>query len=65
MTLNLFDSPARVEFRQQQLRPGATVLRKFAVPEETPLLSALREVVATAQFRDMITPGSFSHGSLR
>jgi alkylated DNA repair protein (DNA oxidative demethylase) len=59
MILNLFDSLARVEFRQQQVGPGATVLRKFAVPEETPLLSALREVVATAQFRHMITPAGF------
>src|SRR5712692_3032968 len=59
MTLNLFDSPADLEFRQEQLGPGATVLRKFAVPEETALLSALRDVVARAPFRHMITPGGF------
>jgi alkylated DNA repair protein (DNA oxidative demethylase) len=59
MTLNLFDSVADVESRQEQLGPGATVLRQFAVPEETALLSALRDVVARAPFRHMITPGGF------
>jgi alkylated DNA repair protein (DNA oxidative demethylase) len=55
MTLNLFDSLADVE----QFGRGATVLRQFAVPEETALLSALQEVVATAPFHHMITPGGF------
>jgi DNA oxidative demethylase len=59
MTFILFDNVADVEFRQERLGPDATVLRKFAVPEETTLLSALRDVVATAPFRHMITPGVF------
>jgi len=59
MTLNLFDSLADVGLRQEQLGRGATVLRQFAVPEETALLSAVREVAATAPFRHMITPGGF------
>jgi alkylated DNA repair protein (DNA oxidative demethylase) len=59
MTMNLFDSLAYVELRQEQLRPGATVLRQFAVPEETALLSALEDVIARAPFRHMITPGGF------
>lgn len=59
MTLNLFDRLAPVELRQEQLGPGARVLRQFAVPEETALLSALRDVVARAPFRHMITPGGF------
>jgi len=59
MTLNLFDSMADVELRQERLGPGATVLRQFAVPEETALLSALDDVIAGAPFRHMITPGGF------
>lgn len=56
MTLNLFDSLADVEFRQEQLGPGATVLHKVVVPKETALLSAFRDVVATAQagFSDFV-----------
>jgi hypothetical protein len=34
MTMNLFDSLTDGESLQEQLGPGATVLRKFAVPEE-------------------------------
>jgi hypothetical protein len=37
MSLNLFDRLAPVELRQEQLGPGAMVLRQFAVPEETAL----------------------------
>ncbi|MEX0805431.1 MAG: DNA oxidative demethylase AlkB [Candidatus Binatia bacterium] len=59
MTMNLFDSLVGIESRQEQLGPGATVLRQFAVPEETALLSASRDVVASAPFRHMITPGGF------
>src|SRR2546426_2397816 len=59
MTMNLFDSLADVELRQEQLGPGATVLRQCAVPEETALLSALEDVIARAPFRHMVTPGGF------
>jgi alkylated DNA repair dioxygenase AlkB len=57
--MNLFDSLADVELQQEPLGPGATVLRQFAVPEETALLSALEDVIARAPFRQMITPGGF------
>jgi alkylated DNA repair protein (DNA oxidative demethylase) len=57
--MNLFDSLADVELRQEPLGPGATVLRQFAVPEETALLSALEDVIARAPFRHMVTPGGF------
>jgi DNA oxidative demethylase len=57
--MNLFDSLAGVELRQEPLGPGATVLRQFAVPEEMALLSALRDVTARAPFRHMVTPGGF------
>jgi alkylated DNA repair protein (DNA oxidative demethylase) len=59
MTMNLFDSLADVEFPPERLAPGATILRKFAVPKETALLSALQDVVARAPFRRMVTPGGF------
>jgi alkylated DNA repair protein (DNA oxidative demethylase) len=53
--MNLFDlQPA-----EEQLTPGAMVLRGFALSEETPLLSALDEVIAGAPLRHMITPGGF------
>jgi len=56
MTLNLFDSP---ESWQEQLAPGAVVLRGFARSDETALLAALQDVIAVAPFRHMITPGGF------
>jgi alkylated DNA repair protein (DNA oxidative demethylase) len=59
INLDLFESPAGVEPREDPLAPGATVLRQFATPEETALLSALEEVVARAPFRHMVTPGGF------
>ena len=59
MTMNLFDALDDTEPRKEQLGPGATLLRKFAVSEDTALLAALRDVVAKAPFRHMVTPGGF------
>jgi alkylated DNA repair protein (DNA oxidative demethylase) len=56
--MNLFDNLADVE-PQEQLGPGAAVLRQFAVLEERELLSALDDVIASAPLRHMITPGGF------
>jgi alkylated DNA repair protein (DNA oxidative demethylase) len=39
------------------LAEGATLLRGFAEPETPSLMEALRQVVATAPFRHMVTPG--------
>ena len=36
--------------------PGATILRNFAVIEETEILSNLQDVVVQAPFRHMVTP---------
>ena len=58
MTGNLFDT-FDAEMRREQLGPGATVLRQFAVPEETALLSGLEDVIVKAPFRHMTTPGGF------
>lgn len=42
-----------------ELAPGAVVLRGFAAAEEARLLAALREVIAAAPLRHMVTPGGF------
>jgi DNA oxidative demethylase len=52
----LFDGLAEEEARQEQLGPGAMILRQFAMPEESAILTALNDVVDHAPFRHMITP---------
>jgi len=47
------------EPRQEDLAPGATLLRGFVAPEGAAILPALWEVVQQAPFRHMITPGGF------
>jgi len=42
--------------RQSPL-PGVLLLRGFLLPQEEVLLAALREVIGTAPFRAMVTPG--------
>jgi alkylated DNA repair protein (DNA oxidative demethylase) len=59
MTMTLFNNLDDVEGRQENLAPGATVLRNFVRRHETAILAALDEVVAAAPFRHMITPGGF------
>src|SRR5277367_207982 len=50
---------AGIEPSQQQLAPGAVVLRGFALREDIALASALSDVVEQAPFRNMITPGGY------
>jgi alkylated DNA repair protein (DNA oxidative demethylase) len=59
MTMNLFNNLGAVALQSEYLGPGATMLRTFAVPDETALLSALDDVIVKAPFRHMITPGGF------
>src|SRR5690242_19212839 len=59
MTGDLFEGLAELESRYERLGPGAVLLRKFAVSEETEILAALRDVVTAAPFRHMITPGGY------
>jgi alkylated DNA repair protein (DNA oxidative demethylase) len=59
MNMNLFDNLADTEPGQESLGPGATVLRKFAAPHESALLSAMADVIAKAPLRHMVTPGGF------
>lgn len=59
MTLNLFEDMAQCVVRQEELCPGAVVLRGFALPDETAIFAALGRIVTNAPFRHMITPGGF------
>ena len=51
----LFDSSASKAARQEQLEPGALVLRAFALDEAPALLDAIQVVAQTAPFRHMTT----------
>ena len=57
--MKLFDDLDVFEAGEEQLGPGATVLRQFAAREEKALWSAIEAVIAQAPFRHMITPGGF------
>ena len=59
MTRDLFDVPGETKSQQEQLGPGATVLRRYATSDETELIAALQVVIAQAPFRHMTTPGGF------
>ena len=54
---DLFDSVPDVRLSQQAMAEGALLLRGFARPVENNVIAALREIVAQAPFRHMITPG--------
>jgi DNA oxidative demethylase len=58
MNLNLFDTLPDSQ-PQEELAPGATWLRRFAVLDETALLAGMEEVIVRAPFRHMVTPGGF------
>src|SRR5215475_5740693 len=47
------------EPRSEPLATGATILRKFALHDESAILAAILEVVARAPFRQMVTPGGY------
>ena len=57
--MNLFDNLTDIDQRQEVLATGATILGRFAVPNERTILSALDEVVVQAPFRHMTTPGNY------
>jgi alkylated DNA repair protein (DNA oxidative demethylase) len=59
MTLDLFKDMQEDRTWREELGPGAVVLRRFAVPDETAILAALSAITADAPFRHMITPGGF------
>lgn len=53
MTPALFETPA------QALAPGAVLLRGFAMAGANAVLACVRDVIAQAPLRHMITPGGF------
>ncbi len=59
ITTDLFAAAAHSESRDEPLCEGATVLRGFALADESPLLQALDRIVAQAPFRHLVTPGGF------
>jgi alkylated DNA repair protein (DNA oxidative demethylase) len=59
MNMDLFENAAEAEPSEEQLGPGAMILRGFALPQQTEVLSALDAITAEAPFRHMVTRGGF------
>jgi alkylated DNA repair protein (DNA oxidative demethylase) len=57
LTADLFADLPIAAPAQEQIADGAWLLRGFARPIEAELIAALREIVAQAPFRHMVTPG--------
>ena len=57
MTTDLFDGLPDLRPSREAIAEGAVLLRGFARPREDELMTALREIVAQAPFRHMLTPG--------
>jgi alkylated DNA repair protein (DNA oxidative demethylase) len=57
LTTDLFDGLPDVRPAREAIAEGAVLLRGFARPLEDELITALREIVAQAPFRHMLTPG--------
>lgn len=56
MTLSLFEGVTQC---REELCPGATVLRGFAIRDEAAIFAQLPEITTAAPFRHMVTPGGF------
>jgi alkylated DNA repair protein (DNA oxidative demethylase) len=59
MMQDLFGEIDRSRPRQENLGPGAVLLRGRALPVEEPILDVLDEILRQAPFRRMTTPGGF------
>jgi len=57
LTADLFDDLPDLRPSREAIAEGAVLLRGFAKPVEDELITALREIVAQAPFRHMLTPG--------
>jgi DNA oxidative demethylase len=57
LTTDLFDGLPDLRPSREAIAEGAVLLRGFARPVEDELITALREIVAQAPFRHMMTPG--------
>jgi DNA oxidative demethylase len=57
LSTDLFDGLPDLRPSREAIAEGAVLLRGFARPVEDELITALREIVAQAPFRHMVTPG--------
>ena len=57
MTADLFGAPRNSSWAVEPLAEGAAVLRGFASAEAPALMDSLRQILTTAPFRHMVTPG--------
>jgi alkylated DNA repair protein (DNA oxidative demethylase) len=57
LTADLFESVSDSRPSRETMAEGAVLLRGLALPVEADLIAALREIVAQAPFRHMVTPG--------
>jgi DNA oxidative demethylase len=59
LTTDLFATVNDVYPSREVMAEGAVLLRNFAAPIESRLISVLRDIVAQAPFRHMVTPGGY------
>jgi len=59
MTLDLFADADDTRPSRENICPGAVVLRRFALTNESELLQSLQAIITTSPFRHMTTPGGF------
>ena len=57
MTNDLFDDLPQAEIADQQIAPGAWLLRGFALGQDADLMAAFNTVIAQAPLRHLVTPG--------
>lgn len=60
MTGDLFASVTEAQPSRETMAEGAVLLRGFVLSRQDDVLAALREVIAAAPFRHMVTPGGFT-----
>lgn len=60
MTGDLFAGVAEAQPSRETMAEGAVLLHGFVQARQDELLAALREVIAAAPFRHMVTPGGFT-----
>ena len=58
MTADLFACFPQARASREEMAEGAVLLRGFVGESEAELIAALRDIVAAAPFRHMVTPGS-------
>lgn len=57
--MDLFAGQMPIDPQREQIGAGAWILRQFALPQQTQLLSAIEDIAAQASFRHMTTAGGF------